>query len=314
MLAPLTPPRDAFPRPAADARLIRFLWGLSLPFQIVGWIRRRAPDEWRAWRRVAIVQGTVTLVCGGTILGLVIGLRTLLRTWASALGDNVKVEGFGDWKETAFTVIALFAAVEWLVIAWSREHHEQITRAITERFALPPEDPLQTPRIRLDLRWLWRRLRRWARGIKAIIGVLPVVLALSLLLSPLGVRERASGVLLLIWSLYWGAVIACSKTAYAWRTEGDASAPEPRYVASFRRWPIVSLLARFLGRMTRTSAPAVREVDVQPWEFLGLAVARTLLGLPVLYSFIRPSLPVAALLVLATPVPEAPALASPEHT
>jgi hypothetical protein len=309
MLAPLSPPLYAFPRPSTDARLIRFLWGFSLPFQIVGWVRRRAPEEWRAWRRVAVVQGAVTLVGGGLIVGLVLALRALLLRWVAALGDNVKVEGFADWKEMLFTVVALFAGVEWLVIAFSREHHEQITRAVTERFALPPEDPLATARIRLDLRWLWRRVRRWARGLKAIVGVLPVVLALSLLLSPLGLGNRVSGALLLTWSFYWGAVIACSKTAYAWRTEGDAAAAEPRYVASFRRWPIVSLLARFLGRMTRTSAPAVREVDVQPWEFLGLAMARTLLGIPVLYSFIRPSLPVAALLVLATPAPDAPLLA-----
>ncbi len=314
MLLPLTPPRDAFPRPATDARLVRFLWGFSLPFQIAGWVRRRAPDDFRAWRRVAIVQGAVTLACGGAIVGGVLALRSLLRTWAAALGDGVKVQGFGDWKETLLTVLALFAAVEWLVIALSREHHEQITRAITERFALPPEDPQQTPRIRLDLRWLWRRVRRWGRGIKAIIGVLPVVLAFSLVLAPLGIRERASGVVLVLWSFYWGAVIACSKTAYAWRTEGDASAPQPRYVESFRRWPIVSLWARFLGRMTKSSAPAVREVDAQLWEFLGLSLARTLLGVPVLYSFIRPSLPVAALLVLATPAPEPELVATPERS
>lgn len=303
MLAPLTPPRDAFPRPAVDSRLVRFLWGFSLPFQIAGWVRRRAPGEWRNWRRVALAQGLVTLAFFAAIVAAVLLIRAVLVAWLTSLDDGVKVQGFADWKETTFTIVAVLAGIEWLVIAFSREHHEQITRAITERFALPPEDPLQTPRIRLDWRWLWRRGRRWARGLKAIVGVLPIILALSLLVSPLGLRERASGVLLLVWSFYWGAVIACSKTAYAWRTEGDASAPEPQYVRRFRRWPIVSLLGRFLGRMTRTSAPAVREVDAHPWEFLGLAAARLLLGLPVLYAFIRPSLPVASLLVLATPIP-----------
>jgi hypothetical protein len=311
MLAPLTPPHDAFPRPAVDSRLVRFLWGFSLPFQIAGWVRRRAPEEWRVWRRVALVQGLVTLMCFAAIVAATLVIRSVFVAWVTSLDEDVKVQGFDDWKATAFTIVALLAGIEWLVIAFSREHHEQITRAITERFALPPEDPLQTPRIRLSLRWLWRRIRRWGRGVKAIVGVMPFILAVSLLVSPLGLSDRVSKILLLLWSFYWGAVIACSKTAYAWRTEGDASAPEPRYVHRLRRWPIVSLLGRFLGRMTRTSAPAVREVDAQPWEFLGLAAARLLLGLPVVYAFIRPTLPVASLLVLATPVPEPELLASP---
>ncbi|MBL8743645.1 MAG: hypothetical protein JNK04_21195, partial [Myxococcales bacterium] len=136
---------------------MRFLWGFSLPFQIMGWVRRRAPLEWRVWRRTALVQGGVTLAAGAAIIATVLALRAVFRAWAASFGDNVKVEGFSDWKETAFTILALFAGVEWLVIALSREHHEQITRAVTERFGLPPEDALATPRIRLDLRWLWRR-------------------------------------------------------------------------------------------------------------------------------------------------------------
>jgi hypothetical protein len=313
MLVPLTPPREAFPRPAVESRLIRFLWGFSLPFQIAAKVRRNAPEEWRAWRRVALWQGGVTLVCGVGLVSAVLGFRALLVAWVTSLGENVRVDGFGDWKEILFTVVALFAAIEWLVVAFSREHHEQITRAMTERFGLPPEDALATPRIRLDRRWIWRRVRRWARGIKAVIGVIPFILLLTVLFSAVGIRDRVSGVLLLLWSFYWGAVIACSKTAYGWRTEGDESAPEPRYVSRFRRWPIVSLMARFLGRMTKSSAPVVREVDAQPWEFLGLAGARLLLGLPVVYAFIRPALPLASLLVLATPIPDPDRLVATEQ-
>lgn len=272
-----------------------------MPFRVALSVRGRTPSLWRQWRRVALGQALVTLGIGALLIGSFLWLRATLLSLAASLGD-VKVEVPADWGEMIAAAFAVLSAIEWLVIAFSREHQEQLTRAMTESFALPPEDPLAEPRIRLDWRWLWRRVRRWARGIKAIIGVLPAVLLLSLALSPFALTNRASGVVLVIWSFYWGSVIACSKTAYAWRSEGDPAAPEPRYVRSLRRWPIISLLGRFLGRMTRSSAPAVREVDAQPWEFLGLAGARLVLGIPVLYAFIRPTLPVAALLVLATPL------------
>lgn len=312
MLAPLPPPTDPLPRPTREIGLLSFLWGFSLPFQIAKRIRRRDPETWTSWRRVAFWQTIATACLGASFLTAIVLVGAAVLRWAATKGE-VRVTGLQDWREITVAIFAVFSFAEGIVVAWSREHHEQIGRGMTESFALPPEDPPMAPRLRLSARWIWRRIRRWGRGVRALLGALPSLLLVSLLFYPLKLHGRALPLLAVAWSIYWAVIIACGKTAYAWRSEGDPNALAPAYVRRFARVPILSLFARFLGWMTRSSAPAVREVDAQPWAFVGLTAARFLLGIPFLYAFMRPTLPVASLLVLATPAdtlrePTAPSL------
>ncbi len=300
MLPPLPAPQDAFTRPAEGGRLVALLWGFSLPFQISARVRKRSPELWRSWLRVSLVQGAVTLLTGAALVGLMLFARGRFLAWATSVGD-VQVQGINTTAELFTLAFALFTASEWLVIAFSREFHEQLTRRMTLLLGLPPEDAEAPARIGFSFRWLGRRIRRWARGLKALVAVVPACAVLTLPLSPVGLSQRASGVLLVLWSFYWAALIACGKTAYGWRSEGDPAAAEPRLVRRLRSIPVVSLFGRFLGRMTRSSAPVAREVDAHTWEFLGIAAARLMLGVPVLYTFVRPTLPLASVLVLSTP-------------
>ncbi|NUP06698.1 MAG: hypothetical protein HOW73_11650 [Polyangiaceae bacterium] len=261
------------------------------------------------------MQGLVTLVVGSIVLGATtLAIIALVEHFRG--NPNVKLNigsGRSFVIETVTGSIALFGAVEWLVIALSRQYHEQLTRRASLVVGVEPEDAVKTPHVRLDLRWIGRRFKRWGRGVRVFVGVMPLIGTASFVLSPLAGAQRASGIATFSWTIYWAMVLACAKTAHAWRTEDDPGAKPPILVRALLRIPVIRLYGRFLGFMMRTSFPPAREIEPRSWEFLGLAVARTLVGLPIVYGFMRPTFPLAAAMVLLGPAGDASAEEQPDN-
>ncbi len=278
----------------ADRPLARFLRGLLLPLGLMraSW---RSPELRRGWLKVCALQALVVLA-----IALPIGIPATMHDvseWTRTTGD-----GTGTLKidVTGLTIIVVLAWVEWGVIALSRQFHDQIGRRASLAIGVPPEDEERHARVQVDLRWAWNKGRRRWRSFKAWAIGLPAIVVWGLIPGIGGVVVQ---VMLAGWTLFWFACGAAAKTAYAWRSEDAPGASEPFFlrlaielkdrVPLFGWWAPRAYL--FLWRRdTGALYPPIREVEARGWEFAGLAVARVLMGLPVMYLFARPFFPVAA--------------------
>jgi hypothetical protein len=315
---------------ASKAR--RFFHGFILPFALLRALLRDAPGR-RAYLGCVIVQAVLTLALGLAIATA--GYRAIeeLRREGGvtmemapnglqirASGDAppntpVEIEGLEEVPVALrsgvvylYLVYGATSLVEWLVIALSRDFHDQIGRRAAELSGVPPEDPPLRPRVRVNLRWMWTKVKRRVRGLKVFAFGFPMFAAGSLIPSP---WRLASGVVATAWGVYWLSVFVGAKSARAWRDEG--SAPDPWFLRAydalvaksrlFRWW-----LPRWYGRAWRRHSAAVfppcARFEESPYELLGLGALRVVCGLPLVYLFVRPVIPVAAAHLVTGPVIE----------
>lgn len=277
--------KDPFRALPSDRPLVRFLRGFMLP---IGLMRTTMadPDRRKQWFRVCSIQALVVAAIGGAIAyrGTVQDIQT----------GNLTV-GFGHAG-----LLVVIAYVEWCVIALSRQHHDAIGRAASVAVGVPPEDPPTVPHVAIDLRWAINKGKRRWRSFKAWSAGLPPLVVFAIIPGIGGVLVQT---LLAGWTVFWFASGAAAKTAYAWRSENDAGASEPFFLRTaarlnedtpvFRGW-LPRLYLRIWRWATRGLFPPIREVEARPYEFVGLAVARIIFGLPIFYLFVRPFFPVAA--------------------
>jgi hypothetical protein len=185
---------------------------------------------------------------------------------------------------------AALAAVEWCLLALTRQHQDQLARRVALDTEVPPDDPEATPRVWVDVGWLKRKLRRRLRGL-LIFAVGMVVLA------PL---QQFSAAPAAFWGIYWSAVFTLGRSRRAWShgLQGD-----PWFLrvdvllgrAGFlARWFLPRLYFRLLRRVTRDVAPACLALERAPAEGLGLGLARMVCSVPVVYLITRPLFAVAA--------------------
>jgi hypothetical protein len=217
------------------------------------------------------------------------------RAW---LSDRVG-PAVAFWSE----VYATLGIVEWIVIALSREYHDALSKTASELSGVPPEETPPRPSIRLNVRWLMKKMRRRVRGL-LLVGVgAPALWPLWIALSAGSALLTA---LLGAWGVYWLLVFTVGKTEHAWSA---ASPPDPWYVRWAERaarhrvlrfwiWPWYARLLRWMG--TPLFAPAAH-LERAPYEVVGLAIARALTRLPGLYTIFRPIIPVAATHVVVGP-------------
>jgi len=310
-------------RPPADAgRLARFAYGLGLPLGVAGAVLRD-PAARRRYLRICATQAAVVLGAG---LLLAVSLHDV--AWSSGYVHStargaLRLELSAD--EILASLYGALYAFEWVVLALSYEHHDAISRDAALLTGAPPEDPPLTPRVRVDPRWITKRVRRYLRGWIVFAAGLPALFLLTFL--PI-VGRYLYAVATSLWATYWLAVLVTAKSAEAWREEHTAGPPWflrrwehlTARIPGFRWW-----LPRLYGRVWRRSttqvfSPAAR-FERSPWELAGLALARVLGGIPGFYFFVRPFMPVAAAHVLvaqnageraeAAPTPAAPAHAGP---
>ncbi len=195
---------------------------------------------------------------------------------------------------------ALFASLQiaqWVVIALSRDYHDAISRDASLLSALEPEDEPLTPRIRLDVPWLRKKLSRRLRGLMVFLSGMPLIMMIA---TPFSDGGHLLAGLTSAWSAYWLVVFTAGKSARAW---DDASPREPWFLRAWRflttrvpgfRWGLPRRYGLFWENRTRSVFPPAAAAEKLPWAFAGLAIIRALAMLPVVKCFLRPIIPVAA--------------------
>ena len=195
-------------------------------------------------------------------------------------------------------LFGIMQLVQWVVIALSRDYHDAISREASLLTALEPEDGPLTPRVRLDMRWVRKKISRRIRALLVFMSGLPLIYALTALLYP--IRSELLAVLLPAWSAYWLVVFITAKSAYAWT---NAEAGPPWFLRGWTwlttrvpgfRWSFLQRYGEFWTRRTREVFPPAAEMEKQPWAFAGLTLVGTLSMLPLVKCFVRPLIPVAA--------------------
>jgi hypothetical protein len=211
----------------------------------------------------------------------------------------------GFWDSAWALVLSVYGALslaQAAVIALSRDYHAAIARDASLLLGVAPEDPPLTPRVRLNVAWVRRKLKQRTR---TLFVFLPGVLLITLAAAPFPERALITSVLSGFWAAYWWVVWTASKSARAWERNGVARSPWflrlwHKYVVPL---PLLGWLAKsWEGLWTRFSRSAFSPAEAaegQPLEFAGLAAARALQLIPLLKLFVRPLVPVAAARLLA---------------
>jgi hypothetical protein len=202
--------------------------------------------------------------------------------------------GFAFWSALYGTL----CLVEWIVVAVSREHHDAIGVDAARLTGALPEDAPARPRVHVNFQWLLKTLRRKLHGFLIFVTGTTVLGALTLI-PVLGHGLYAAAAAL--WGAYWLAIFVGAKSAQSWKYE--FTAPPPWFVTRWERltestpgfrWWLPRAIGRLLRRLTaRFCSPAYR-FERCPYELAGLALARVIGGLPGMYMFFRPLVPVAA--------------------
>lgn len=214
------------------------------------------------------------------------------------LGPIARLLGRID-QEVKFwvTVFGIMQLVQWVVIALSRDYHNSISREASLRTALEPEDGPLTPRVRLDVPWLRKKLSRRIRAFVVFIVGMPVLYGLT---AAFPIRHELMAVLVPAWSAYWLVVFTTARSAYAWK---DAAPRAPWFLRGWTwlttrvpgfRWGFLQRYGDFWTRRTQDVFSPAAETEKQPWAFAGLTVFGMLSMLPLARCFLRPLIPVAA--------------------
>ncbi|MFS8069049.1 MAG: hypothetical protein ACMG6S_22040 [Byssovorax sp.] len=281
-----------FELPARGDRLQRFGYGLALPFALAR-ATLKDPAARRRYLRVIGVQ-----------LALTLGFGVFISLSSSEITDEFFQYSSSTHFETAAAVgllsalYATISGVEWVVIALSRDFHDGVSRDASLLTGLTPEEDDRKPRVRIDLKWMWKRLRDKARGAFVFAAALPL---LWLIATIAVIGPYLSAALLTLWSIYWSGVFAASRTVHGWKDEDRA--PDPIFLRSWDRltgrFPSTLRWApktygRLVRRTTRSLFAPASRLEARPWELTGLSLARTLRHVPGFYLALRPFFSVAA--------------------
>ncbi|HSO31485.1 MAG TPA: hypothetical protein VLT33_03185 [Labilithrix sp.] len=194
-------------------------------------------------------------------------------------------------------LVAFLSAIEAIIVFFSRRWDDWMSFQVSRLAQIRPEDEApKSPRLAVDPKWAYRKLKRRIRGYVVFGAGLPALLPLRLLPT---VGDWAFTIAVTLWGWYWLGIFSASKSAHAWADEATAPSPFPIRELSRRveRGALVAplrLYARLWARLTRSVNPAAATFERSVAAFLGLALARALLSLPGVYFLARPIVPVAA--------------------
>jgi hypothetical protein len=194
-------------------------------------------------------------------------------------------------------LVAFLSATEGVIVFFSRRWDDFLSFHASRLAAIRPEDETpKTPKLAIDIGWLYRKLKRRVRGYILFAAGLPALLPLRLV--PV-VGDLLFTIAATLWGWYWLGVFSAAKSAHAWADEEKARSPAPIRTLNERISPsAVFAPLRWYGRLwakiTHSVNPAATTFERSPAAFLGLALARVILSLPGLYLLARPIVPVAA--------------------
>ncbi|HEY8091512.1 MAG TPA: hypothetical protein VIF09_26790 [Polyangiaceae bacterium] len=194
-------------------------------------------------------------------------------------------------------LVGTLSAIEFLLVALTRRWDDWLSFHVSRLAWVRPEVE-QPPhrKVSLDIKWLWRKLRRRIRGYILIASGMPLLAVLELV-PVVGHWLFAAGFTL--WAWYWVGVFTASKSAHAWADDGRVPAPpwlrkaQVRVASGCLVWPLRAYGRVWAWVLRGVSAPA-ETFERSPAPFLGLALARAVFALPGLYVLVRPIVPVAA--------------------
>ncbi|RKG58686.1 hypothetical protein D7X30_13875 [Corallococcus sp. AB011P] len=218
----------------------------------------------------------------------------------------------GSWEFWALFFGSL-SAVQWIVVALSRDYHTVISREASLATGVPPEDPDITPHVRLNVPWLRAKLqRRWRAFLLFVMGMPAIIL----LCIPLCWFPRSFTLLSGAWGFWWLLVFTAAKSDRAWM----APVTRPPWfvrvwsaLPALHGWPLRNYVARLARRAEGVAAP-IAVVERQPWVFAGLALTRFVGSLPPFRCFTRPFISVASAHLIGLDPAQPPALKSGEAT
>ena len=198
----------------------------------------------------------------------------------------------------------LFSALvfgQWVTLAFTREYQEPLARALCEVAAIEPEDDERSPRVRVDFKWLRKKLMQRLRGLLVLLPGFLVFVPVFILSLPFGLDDYVMPPLMFSWSAYWWCAFTVGRSARAWRDEAAAVPPLPvrwwlaRTEDTFgMRWFLPRWVGRFAVWATkRDAAPAVA-LERAPWVFIGLGLARLITSPPLLRLVFRAPIDMAA--------------------
>ncbi len=221
------------------------------------------------------------------------------------------------WRKLwAYTVSAIFGA-QWVVLALARDYQDRTSRDLALVAGIEPEEPNIAPRVRIDFKWLRRKLRRRIRGLQVLI---PGFLIASPVFVMAWVFEAdiITTVLTGAWTFYWWMVFSAARTARAWAWEKTAVPNAPlrgwiwltNNVAGFRWWG-PRVVSWVWVRTTREMFSPAKAVELDPAAFAGLALMRLIGNVPLLRILLRPVMSVVAAEIVLDRAREAPVLTEP---
>ncbi|MFZ5446756.1 MAG: hypothetical protein ACOZQL_42610 [Myxococcota bacterium] len=274
---------------------LREVWaGFSRPFTLLAGLRRAQPAEWNRFRRVIAAQALAVLVLAALIVSLgdapVSKRRTLERRGADA---ELSVELDSDEPRAPFGLTSLRDAFAWLALGFSalvmaqwatlaltREFQAPIGRALEAVAGLDGDEPAP-PRVRVDVKWLRKKLGQKVRGVLVLLPGFVAFTPVFLATKVLGLDDFVMPPLMFGWSAYWWCTFTVGRSGLAWEDEASGAQPHPlrwwlartertpgfrwfgpRWVGAFAKWA-----------MKRDLAPAVA-FERAPLYFVGVGLAR----------------------------------------
>jgi hypothetical protein len=228
-----------------------------------------------------------------------------------ASSDHDSAEARGGWQWPSLSALyGALAIIESVLLAFTREHQHQIARQLCIETGGTPEHDEARPRVRLEWKWIRKKMRRKFRGTLILLSVwVPV----TLLAAVPGIGRWLSPAAAALWGFYWLGVFTLGSTHLTWTNEAPEQPAFIRLCQAVRPVPLVGwlvgLYGRLWARLVRDVRPACLTYERASIEGAGLALARMLTGLPVINGFVRPVVPVASQLALRDryPPPDKPA-------
>ncbi|HEX4621209.1 MAG TPA: hypothetical protein VH208_06550 [Myxococcaceae bacterium] len=215
-------------------------------------------------------------------------------------GERDSLEARGGWQWPSLSALyGALAIIESVLLAFTREHQHQIARQLCIETGGTPEHDQARPRVRVEWKWIRKKMRRKLRGTLILLSVwVPV----TLLAAVPGIGRWLSPSAAALWGFYWLGVFTLGATHLTWTNEEPQQPAFVRFCQALLPVPllgwVVGLYGRLWARLVRDVRPACLTYERASIEGAGLALARMLTGLPVINGFVRPVVPVASQLAL----------------
>ncbi len=225
---------------------------------------------------------------------------TRLAGWLERISERF------PWLSLVSRVYGFAILAEWLLIAVTRQYDDELSRRTSERLGVLPDDEPKTPKVSVDPKWAFRKLRDRVRGALLFASAFPVYVFIEAL--PVG--RLVGPIAVVVWGAYWGAVFTAAKSAHAWRDADAVPAPPlPFFLRPFEGWmvshPRLMAYPRVWSWLVKSVRSPANHAERSLPAFFGLLFVRAFTHVPVVYLMLRPLVAVAAGRVIAGRDPRA---------